>query len=1209
MLKTAFILTFNVLTVVVACASVSFTATGGKFIRTNGIGSDSLSSGDNNFAPDAISPAFATPSLTFTGINATGSSGNGITSGSLNYGQTGVVLYGFSVQATTPSSTLQSIQLTNSTIVVSNYFSGFQLYRSTTNNYTTGTLTAVGSAAASNGQVTISSLNEAFTTAAQPKYYFLVANYSIQGSTPTSVQFDYNNATVTNNASIVTSSTAGNNFTLAAPVLSYAPSTTGVTTSPIITKNSTSNVFGFTLSTNNPTNMHALLIDISFPQGGSGFTSGYINSVSLYNASTNTVVSGVTVNNDGDHLELDWGGATLNGTTSYYIQASFNSFPNGAPPAFSMCINSADNPASNVCQNPSNCTIPGTSSACGSTYYGFTGTIYYWTGVNYATNSNWSNNKNWTTTPASPSTAASSYPGTATTDMACIGTYDFHSNFGGNYFYSEPNLDASQSIYILQVGNYKAVTLTANSNTLTVTNGMSVSSSSTYPFVINAATSNTANTLVLGGASTIGTSAYLTMGSTTVTSLSTSATLTNSGTYTLASDSHGSASIAALPSGASVSGTVSVQRYITGGSGYRGYRMLSSPVYSGTVTNGAVTSNVYSINYLQNSCVITGASGGGFDRTGNPTLYLYREDLTPSNATFTSGNFWGISAINNQTAYNYYLNGGTTSYNIPAGAGYLFFFRGDKAAFGTTALAISNETVTTYVPTNTTLTATGTLNQGQVVVTDWYTPSVNTLAYTGTGTGTNSAVRGFNFVGNPYASSINWDLYSSSNTSSSAIYAPNIDGSVYIFDPKSKNYGVYKAGAGGNGTHNTTNIIPSGQGFFIRLKSAANNQLIFNESAKSSVQVSGTKLLMGVPLQQAVTQELRLKLILDSLNTDDTVIGFNSSASTAYNSDEDAAYLPGDGSLESLTSLSSDNVRLAINFLPLPKQTPLTIRLTVNASQSGLYTFQKLALDAVPQIYEVWLMDKYKADSLDLRNNSTYAFNIDVTDTNSYKRTRFSLVIRQNPALGVHLLNFIAAKATGGAQVTWKTENEENYTNFTVERSTDNGVTFSALGGFVSSALGTYTYLDKNPAASNQYRLKLEDLNGTITYSNVVTLMYQNIKSIAVNHISVYPNPTSNTLNLAINLNNTATTTASTTNSSALQTLGTALSVPLAQSSGPALYGIKIFSITGSVVKSATSASSSWQDNVSSLSPGTYIIQVVNNSDNSLIGKSTFIKM
>jgi hypothetical protein len=58
-----------------------------------------------------------------------------------------------------------------------------------------------------------------------------------------------------------------------------------------------------------------------------------------------------------------------------------------------------------------------------------------------------------------------------------------------------------------------------------------------------------------------------------------------------------------------------------------------------------------------------------------------------------------------------------------------------------------------------------------------------------------------------------------------------------------------------------------------------------------------------------------------------------------------------------------------------------------------------------------------------------------------------------------------------------------------------------------------------------------------------------------------------------------------------------------------ASYGIKIISITGATVKTATSTTPDWQDNISSLLPGTYFIQVVNNSDNSLVGKSSFVKL
>jgi len=183
----------------------------------------------------------------------------------------------------------------------------------------------------------------------------------------------------------------------------------------------------------------------------------------------------------------------------------------------------------------------------------------------------------------------------------------------------------------------------------------------------------------------------------------------------------------------------------------------------------------------------------------------------------------------------------------------------------------------------------------------------------------------------------------------------------------------------------------------------------------------------------------------------------------------------------------------------------------------------------------------------------------------------------------------------------WLTENEQNYTNFTVERSTDGGQTFTVLGGVASSALGTYSYLDKNPpVSSDMYRLKIQDLNGTITYSNMVTLTYGNSNRVTASNISIYPNPSNGLLNLAI----TQTSGSQQPGLSGLQNIG--LTPSLAANTS---YDIEIISITGAVVKSATSASASWQDNVSGLTPGTYIIQVVNDKDKSVVGKSTFVKM
>jgi hypothetical protein len=353
-------------------------------------------------------------------------------------------------------------------------------------------------------------------------------------------------------------------------------------------------------------------------------------------------------------------------------------------------------------------------------------------------------------------------------------------------------------------------------------------------------------------------------------------------------------------------------------------------------------------------------------------------------------------------------------------------------------------------------------------------------------------------------------------------------------------------------------------------------------------------------------QHFRLQMALDTVNTDDIYVGFSNTASRGYVFNEDAPYYWGSGKVN-LTSISADNISLAINKLPLPKLAPEIIKLNVNAAAYGTYKLNMTEIKGIPQLYEIWLMDNFTRDSLDMRHNTTYAFDI-TTDTNSYGKNRFQLVIRQNKALGLHLLNFTASKTNSGAQLMWKTENEQNYTYFTIEKSTDNGATFNVLGGFSSSAIGTYSLMDKDAfplgvtAITDKYRLKMEDINGTISYSAVATLNYSASNKDNVNdNLVVYPNPAASVINVTIN----SGTVSLASNLSAVQTVGAATGFTTLP--GSPVYSIKIVNISGAVVKMATFSSNTWQGNVSSLTPGTYIIQVTD-AYRGLVGKGTFVK-
>ncbi|MDB5136181.1 MAG: hypothetical protein JWP37_2784, partial [Mucilaginibacter sp.] len=649
--------------------------------------------------------------------------------------------------------------------------------------------------------------------------------------------------------------------------------------------------------------------------------------------------------------------------------------------------------------------------------------------------------------------------------------------------------------------------------------------------------------------------------STGILTMSGNSTLAAGGFLTLNSDANSSATVAQLTGTAAITGNVNVQRFITGGAGYRGYRLMSSPVNFGTTD--ASGNKIYSINYLKLGTFLTGTTGNGFDQPGNPTLYLYRENLPPSNASFTGGNYRGISDLNASPSYTIDIDG--TGFNIPVGNGYLMFFRGGRTTV--------NPFVTTTVPDPATLSATGLLNQGPITVRDWYTPGTAGLGYT-TISG-DATIEGFNLVGNPYASTIDLGSYTTGG-----LAMTNLSIYVYELNPTTKNYDIYTLDGSVPPAHSASRYIVSGQGFFV-LATGTGAALTFNEKAKVNNQNTGTFLLMGKPADLVSNiQYLHLQLAKDSINTDDMFVGFNDKTKPGFDVKEDALYRIGTGAV-SLASFSSDNRVLAINKQPLnPKGQ--TIPLKVGASTDGTYSLNMKTIVGIPQLLDVWLMDNFKKDSVNMRTTKTYSFTITKSDTNTYGSKRFSLVTRQNLALAYKLISFTADKVDKKPQVeiVWTTQNEQNYVNFTVERSTDNGKTFEVTGSVSSSGLGTYSLVDKNPVnGDNQYRLKQEDYSNTISYSNVVNVEYSD-KTNIIAKICVFPNPATNNISLTIN-----------------------------PKSDKFAYHVRVTNSTGMIVRQATITQPIWKDNVSNLLTGTYLVQVVDSKDNSVIGQTKFVKL
>jgi glucose/arabinose dehydrogenase len=122
--------------------------------------------------------------------------------------------------------------------------------------------------------------------------------------------------------------------------------------------------------------------------------------------------------------------------------------------------------------------------------------------------------------------------------------------------------------------------------------------------------------------------------------------------------------------------------------------------------------------------------------------------------------------------------------------------------------------------------------------------------------------------------------------------------------------------------------------------------------------------------------------------------------------------------------------------------------------------------------------------------------------------------------LPLDLLTFTGSLQTDNTvMLKWKTENEVNTSHFEVERSID-GSSFSAIGTVAAdnnpSTTHNYSYIDMDAANQQSlilyYRLKMVDANGAYSYSNIISVLFNDITGTVI----VNPNPVLSTAQVRI---------------------------------------------------------------------------------------------
>jgi len=393
-------------------------------------------------------------------------------------------------------------------------------------------------------------------------------------------------------------------------------------------------------------------------------------------------------------------------------------------------------------------------------------------------------------------------------------------------------------------------------------------------------------------------------------SLTITGNLSNSGTLTINSSSTGTGS---LITNGTVSGTATIKRYIPGYSkNTAGFHLLSMPVSSQLISTEFVD--------------VSGTISADVDFYYLDEVHYYWINIKAEDGTYNQGATW-----------EHFSNDGNPGFVL--GKGYLAGYSSDQ-----------------------TKTFTGTPNTGDKATgTD-----LPALTYTALGG------KGFNLIGNPFASAIDWD------NETGTWNRQNLNGSVYVLDGASGDYYSW------NGTSGdlSDGVIPAMQGFLVKAENTGAASLTIPNAARvhsptTYYKNSSAKIADNILILEASKETLKNRLYLQ----------FDANATVAYDSEFDAYKLFGFGESPQLYSSTEDNEILSINALPIVEE-EMIVPVNLKILQSGEHQIAITENTLLSEL-SIQLEDKLLNQTVDLKLLGSYSFNANVGDSDNRFKLHF----------------------------------------------------------------------------------------------------------------------------------------------------------------------------------------------------------------------------
>jgi hypothetical protein len=252
---------------------------------------------------------------------------------------------------------------------------------------------------------------------------------------------------------------------------------------------------------------------------------------------------------------------------------------------------------------------------------------------------------------------------------------------------------------------------------------------------------------------------------------------------------------------------------------------------------------------------------------------------------------------------------------------------------------------------------------------------------------TGQTKEGFNLVGNPYPSYLNWSDVATAST--------NVDATMWYRTKVGVDYKYYTylTGTGALEQDGITvpagvsNFIPPMQAFWVRVSAGqTSGSLAFTNSMRDHKDISGNA-LRAPSAKKSTNQLLRLQ-VSNGINDDETVVYFNPNVTNGLDSYDSPKMFNNNDAIPEIFTLA-DNEKLVINGMQnMPLNQEIALGFVPGSASS--FSIKANELTNVPSNVKVILKDNVTLAETDLTDAATaYQFTPEVSSTN-----RFSIVFR-----------------------------------------------------------------------------------------------------------------------------------------------------------------------------------------------------------------------